>query len=268
MSQIALDAFHKLVKLRGEKKTNKLADAKFALYARILNLDFPKNPWTEEVAELKKQIYYMPTFIGGHIAKYRHGQFLALLTELARRVGAYARTEAGDIFGSVLAAHPAAFRLYRGGLKTIAFCKARRADTLPGERLNELIKIDRDIFRMPAGQSRPMEARTLTFCPPGGDPFTPLVVDSFGEMSLEVGAFVGDLASKGAHALRGCLCAPSVKLARAALLWKMRQELGITSAAATRHTSARRFGADDNGGAEAWSHGAHHQRQESRSWHE
>mmetsp|Transcript_41215 Transcript_41215/g.96971 ORF Transcript_41215/g.96971 Transcript_41215/m.96971 type:complete len:103 (+) Transcript_41215:533-841(+) len=46
-------------------------------------------------------------------------------------------------------------------------------------------------------------------------------------MSLEVGAFVGDLASKGAHALRGCLCAPSVKLARAALLWKMRQELGM-----------------------------------------
>jgi len=66
-------------------------------------------------------------------------------------------------------------------LKTIAFCKARygdtdgryppgavgrRADTLPGERLNELIKIDRDIFRTPAGQIGPMEARALTFCPP------------------------------------------------------------------------------------------------------
>ncbi|KAJ1621015.1 hypothetical protein T492DRAFT_887701 [Pavlovales sp. CCMP2436] len=242
-----VEYFIRAIAHEGEKKTDKLADAKFALYARILNLDFPKNPWTEEVAELKKQIYCV---IGGHIAKYRHGQFLALLAELARRVGAYARTEAGDIFGSVLATHPAAFRLYWGGLKTIAFCKARygdtdgryppgavgrRADTLPGERLNELIKIDR------------------------GDPFTPLVVGSFGEMSLEVGAFVGDLASMGAHALRGCLCAPSVKLARAALL---------TSAAAARHTSARRFGAYDDGGAEAWGHGAHHQRQESRSWHE
>jgi hypothetical protein len=262
--------------------------------------------------------------IGGHIAKYRHDPFLALLAELARRVGAYARTEAGDIFGSVLAAHPAAFHLYWGGvgrrpaptvdlyaeydfgggrarprmfeLKTIAFCKTRyrdtdgryphgavgrRADTLPGERLNELIKIDRDIFRTPAGQTGPMEARALTFCPPGGVPFTPLVVGSFGEMSLEVGAFVGDLASMGAHALRGCLGAPSVKLARAALLWKMRQELGmcalrghakvIIERARLENVGGRgaaHFGADDDGGAEAWGDGAHHQRQESRSWHE
>jgi hypothetical protein len=53
---------------------------------------------------------------GGHIAKLWHDPLLALIAELARAMGAHARTEAGDIFGSVLAANPAAYRAYYGGV--------------------------------------------------------------------------------------------------------------------------------------------------------
>jgi hypothetical protein len=260
---------------------------------------------------------------GCHIAKIRHDPILALLAEFARSVGAFARTEVGDIFGSVLAANPAAYHLYYGGvgrrpgpkvdfyaeydhwggravprlfeLKTIAFCPTRykdtdgqypqgavgrRADALPGERIKELIELDRDFFHTPAGQTGPMEARALTFCPPGGDPFTALAVGAFGEFSVGLETLVADFASMGARALRGRTGAPSEQLARTALLWKMRQEIGMCALrghakviiARARMENiggggAAHGGADDDG-TEEWAEGVYHQRQETRSWHE
>ncbi|KAJ1617420.1 hypothetical protein T492DRAFT_893758, partial [Pavlovales sp. CCMP2436] len=53
---------------------------------------------------------------GDHISKLRHDLLLALLAEVARRMGAHARTEAGDIFAPVLASNQAAYRLFFGGV--------------------------------------------------------------------------------------------------------------------------------------------------------
>ncbi|KAJ1640078.1 hypothetical protein T492DRAFT_855404 [Pavlovales sp. CCMP2436] len=72
-----------------------------------------------------------------------------------------------------------------------------------------------------------MEARALTFCTPGGDPFTALAIGALGEFSNGLEVLVADFASMGARAVRGWTGAPSEQLARTVLLWKMRQEIGM-----------------------------------------
>jgi hypothetical protein len=46
-----------------------------ALLEPLLSLDFPKNPWTEEVAELKKQIYCLFCSGGGIGGAFQSGIF-------------------------------------------------------------------------------------------------------------------------------------------------------------------------------------------------
>ncbi|KAJ1637541.1 hypothetical protein T492DRAFT_951827 [Pavlovales sp. CCMP2436] len=245
-------------------------------------------------------------------------------------MGAHTRTEAGDIFASVLAANQAAYRLYLGGvgrrpgpivdlyaeydhkggravprlleLKTMAFCKTRyrhtdgnyprpksrtlavgrRADSLPVERMAELIKKNRDFYHTTPGQTGPMQARAQTFCTAGGPAFVPLVIGAFGEWSDDLESFVGDLASTGARALQARMGAPSATQARSTHLWKMRQKIGMCTLrghakviniaraqldrTGTGNGGGTRTDSDDDGNPDEWAdEGAYHLRRETRS---
>ncbi|KAJ1620620.1 hypothetical protein T492DRAFT_888355, partial [Pavlovales sp. CCMP2436] len=181
---------------------------------------------------------------GDHISKLRHDPLLALLAEVARRMGAHARTEAGDIFASVLASNQVAYRLFFGGVGRRPGPKVdlyAEYDHKGGRaRMAELIKIDRDFFHTTPGQTGPMQARAQTFCTAGGPAFAALVIGAFGEWSDDLEFFVGDLASMGARHAK-------VIIARARL---ERTGTGTGNGGVTRTDS------DDDGNPDEWAEGA------------
>eukprot|EP00302_Diacronema_sp_CCMP2436_P001940 CAMPEP_0179838926 /NCGR_PEP_ID=MMETSP0982-20121206/1002_1 /TAXON_ID=483367 /ORGANISM="non described non described, Strain CCMP 2436" /LENGTH=84 /DNA_ID=CAMNT_0021722461 /DNA_START=39 /DNA_END=290 /DNA_ORIENTATION=+ len=59
------------------------------------------------------------------------------------------------------------------------------------------IKLDRDFFHTPPGQTGPMQARAQTFCTAGSPAFAAFVVGAAGEWLDGLEDFVGDLASMG-----------------------------------------------------------------------
>ncbi|KAJ1616713.1 hypothetical protein T492DRAFT_894945 [Pavlovales sp. CCMP2436] len=88
-----------------------------------------------------------------------------------------------------------------------------------------------------------------------------LMRGSDGDWSDDLESLVGDLASMGARALQASMGALSAAQARSTLLWKMRQEIGITG---TGNGGGTRTDSDDDGNPDEWAEGAYHLRRETR----
>jgi hypothetical protein len=111
---------------------------------------------------------------------------------------------------------------YGGRSTRQAQAVARRAESIPGERLAQLQAVDRRLFGTAPGQVGPMEQRLNSFPPVLGT-----VTGAFGEWSESIVNLLKTFASMGADAWQARLGAPTVAASRSTLLWLMRSELGV-----------------------------------------